>query len=390
MASRKAVAVQPSVLRWARESLGMSVPEVAQRMKRPAADIEAWEAGAAAPSYAQLEKLAYTLYKRPLAVFFLPSPPEEADPQREFRTLPDADLDTLSHDTHLHIRRAHAYQLALKEVFAAGNPAMRRIWEIMSLSRAAGIVSQAMQIRNILGIDMATQSGWSSGEAALKAWRARIEDAGVFVFKNAFRQKEISGFCLTDAQFPLIYLNNSTTKTRQTFSLLHELAHLLLHVNGIGKLDPGYIDQMTGKAQAIERFCNAIAAAVLIPEQDFAQQAAALPRRGEDITEEQYASLAARYGVSRESVLRKLLDQGRVPQALYDEKARAWAGQQRKGKGGDWYASQNVYLSQRFAQAVITQHYGQRLTIEQASELLGINPKNFPGIEQRILQGAGS
>lgn len=358
-------------------------------MKRPVADIEGWETGASAPSYAQLEKLAYTLYKRPLAVFFLPSPPDEANPQREFRTLPDTDLDTLSRDTHFHIRRAHAYQLALREVFANGNPATRRIWEIMSLSRAAGIEGQAMQIRNILGIDMATQSGWSSDEAALKAWRARIEDMGVFVFKNAFKQKEISGFCLSDPQFPLIYLNNSTTKTRQTFSLLHELAHLLLRVNGIGKLDPGYIAQMTGKAQAIERFCNAIAAAVLIPERDFALQVAGLPHRAEDITEEQYATLAARYGVSREAILRKLLDKGRVPQTLYDQKARVWIGQQKAGGSGNWYASQNVYLSQRFAQAVITQHYGQRLTVEQASELLGIKPKNLPGLEQRILQGVG-
>jgi Zn-dependent peptidase ImmA (M78 family) len=368
----------------------MSIPDVADRLKRPAADIERWESGDAAPTYAQLERLAYSVYKRPLAVFFLPEPPREPQPRREFRTLPQADLDTLSRDTHLQIRRAHAYQLALRELFEGGNPAPRRIWQVLSLSRDRSIARQAEAIRDVLRIDMETQASWSSDERALKAWRTAIEDVGVFVFKNAFKQKDISGFCLTDPELPLIYLNNSTTKTRQTFSLLHELAHLLLDVSGIGKLDPSYVDRMRGPAQAIERFCNAMAAAVLIPEADFRRQLARLPSQPEDITEEHLAQLAGRYGVSRETTLRLLVDQGRFPRSLYDEKAKAWAAQQQGGSGGDWYASQNAYLSQRFAQAVVQQHYRQRLTVEQASDLLGIKPKNFAGIEQRILQGAGA
>ena len=368
----------------------MAVPEVANRLNRPAAEIERWESGDAAPTYAQLEKLAYSVYKRPLAVFFLPEPPRELQPQREFRTLPEADLDTLSRDTHLQIRRAHAYQLALGELFEGGNPAPRRIWQVLSLSLSRSVSRQAEEIRDVLGIDMEIQAGWSSDERALKAWRTAIEDVGVFVFKNAFKQKDISGFCLTDAEFPLIYLNNSTTKTRQTFSLLHELAHLLLDVSGIGKLDPSYVDRMRGKPQATERFCNAVAAGVLIPEDDFRRQVAQLPPHPEDVTEEHFAQLAGRYGVSRETTLRLLIDQGRFPRNLYDEKAKAWAAQQKGGDGGNWFASQNAYLSQRFAQAVVQQHYRQRLTVEQASDLLGIKPKNFAGIEQRILQGAGA
>jgi DNA-binding transcriptional regulator YiaG len=50
--------VQPSLLRWARMSANMPVSEVAEKLKRPMAEIEAWETGAAAPSYPQLEKLA--------------------------------------------------------------------------------------------------------------------------------------------------------------------------------------------------------------------------------------------------------------------------------------------------------------------------------------------
>ncbi len=82
--------IQTSVLQWARESQGFSIDEVANRMKRDPAEITAWESGESAPTYVQLETLAYKIYKRPLAVFFLPQPPSEPDPEREFRTLPNS------------------------------------------------------------------------------------------------------------------------------------------------------------------------------------------------------------------------------------------------------------------------------------------------------------
>ncbi|EQD80608.1 DNA-binding protein, partial [mine drainage metagenome] len=92
MKSEPVAGVRPEVLRWARQSIGLSVSDVALRLKRPVEEIEAWEANGPYPSYLQLEKLAYQLYKRPLAVFFLPAPPEEISPVREFRTLSTDDL----------------------------------------------------------------------------------------------------------------------------------------------------------------------------------------------------------------------------------------------------------------------------------------------------------
>src|SRR5712671_5678318 len=91
--------IQTSVLKWARESQGYSIEEVASRLKRDPAEIAAWETGDESPTYVQLETLAYKIYKRPLAVFFLPEPPLEAEPEREFRTLPEFDLESLTADT---------------------------------------------------------------------------------------------------------------------------------------------------------------------------------------------------------------------------------------------------------------------------------------------------
>lgn len=388
MKNQPVTGIQPRILSWARQTVGLSIADVAAQMKRSEDEITAWEAGKDAPTYPQLEKLAYQIYKRPLAVFFLPSPPEESLPQREFRTLPEADLRTLQRDTYLHIRRAHAYQLALRDLFDGRNPAERHIWKVISLSKPKDVAAQAQAIREQLGITLEQQAGWTTDEQALKAWRSAVERCGIFVFKAAFKQKDISGFCLMDEHLPVVYLNNSTSKTRQTFSLLHELAHLLLSVNGLSKFDTDYIDRLPKEAQAIERLCNAIAAEVLIPESDFAIQTRAFPADAERATEQQFAALASRYGVSREVILRRFLDQGRVGQAFYEERARFWAAQKKAAGGGNWYLNQGAYISDRFAREVVSRHYQNRISLEHAADLLGIKPKSYAGFEERVLQGA--
>jgi transcriptional regulator with XRE-family HTH domain len=69
--------ITPSVLAWARRSIGLKTEDAARRLKVPKDKIEGWERGIGRPSIPQAEKLA-ALYKRPLAVFYMPAPPTEA------------------------------------------------------------------------------------------------------------------------------------------------------------------------------------------------------------------------------------------------------------------------------------------------------------------------
>ncbi len=384
--AEKVRGVQTSVLRWARESQGLSIDEVAERMKRDPEEIHAWESGESAPTYIQLETLAYKIYKRPLAVFFFPQPPPEPDPQREFRTLPDFDLGDLTSDTRYQIRYAHSLQLSLKELNDGRNRAGSVIFRDITLSTDRELREQTEEVRRYLDISLQIQTTWRSGEIALKAWRNAIEEVGVFVFKHGFREKPISGFCLLDDEFPIIYLNNSTSKTRQIFSLFHELAHLLFHINGISKFDTSYINQLALPERRIERFCNAFAAELLMPSQDFDAQLGEYHRIDERVVED----LASRYSVSREVVLRRLRDKQLVSQALYEEKAAQWAAQaeEREGTGGNYYATQATYLGEHYLKLVLGEHYQGKLTIEQVAEYLGVKPKNVAGLEEFALRGA--
>lgn len=384
--AEKVTGVQPSLLKWARETQGLSIREVAQSMKRDPAEIEAWESGESAPTYVQLETLAYKIYKRPVAVFFLPQPPPEPDPEHEFRTLPDFDLEDLTADTRYQIRFALSLQLSLKELNEDRNPATRLIFRDIRLTSTGRVAEEAQAVRDYLGVPLETQIDWRSSEVALKSWRNAIEEAGVFVFKHAFKEKQISGFCLLDSEFPIIYLNNSTSKTRQIFSLFHELAHLLFHINGISKFDPSYISQLQQPERRIEQVCNAFAAELLMPSADFDAQLDEYRRIDERVVER----LASRYSVSREVVLRRLLDRGLISQDLYEEKAVEWAAQaeERETSGGNYYATQATYLGERYLKLVLGKHYQGKLTLEQAAEYLGVKTKNLAGLEEFALQGA--
>jgi len=83
------IPVNGDVLRWARETAGLSIDDVIEKLHRKTITYEtvlAWEAEIESPTFAQLERLAYEVYKRPLALFFFPEPPEEATPKQSFRS----------------------------------------------------------------------------------------------------------------------------------------------------------------------------------------------------------------------------------------------------------------------------------------------------------------
>src|SRR5438128_1669896 len=99
----------PQVLQWARESLGLSEEDVASRLRRRSETIRQWESGSDAPLLSELERLA-SLYKRPLAVFFLPAPPPEPPAPKDFRKLPAGTKQRFSVKTRLALRKAQWLQ----------------------------------------------------------------------------------------------------------------------------------------------------------------------------------------------------------------------------------------------------------------------------------------
>jgi len=379
--------VNPQILYWARTTAGLSVDDVVQKLKRKKITSEtvlAWESGQEAPDYIQLERLAYEVYKRPLAIFFFPQPPVEETPKQAFRTLPDSEIQRLSPRLRYLLRRAQAMQANLYELYEGVNPARRQIIRDLPFSLDAPVDELAAAVRQFLGIELAEQLQWKSSDEAFKAWRVALENCGIFVFKDAFKEGSISGFCLHDNQFPIIYVNNSTAVTRQIFTLFHELAHLLSGTGGIDSFDDQrYIKELGGRSRQIEILCNRFAAAFLVPQTDFDQHIA-----GKPINESTISSLANRYCVSREVILRRLLEKQLVTQIFYAQMVQNWEADylenKSKGSGGNYYLTQGAYLGEGYLETAFSQLYQNKISVEQLADYLGVKVSNISGMEELL------
>ena len=97
-------------------------------LKKGASIVKDWESGESAPTYVQLEKLA-DKYKRPIALFFFPEPPEEPN-IAENLALRSSDNDPLEPRIHILLRQAYAKQLSLMELNFGTNPSERKSFVI--------------------------------------------------------------------------------------------------------------------------------------------------------------------------------------------------------------------------------------------------------------------
>jgi Zn-dependent peptidase ImmA (M78 family)/transcriptional regulator with XRE-family HTH domain len=383
--AKPVTAVNHKILAWARERSGQTVDQVATAINKSPEVIVAWESGDDAPSYPQLEKLAYQIYKRPLAMFFFPAPPPEEDPKASFRTLPDFEIDDLHPDTRLKIRQARALQLSLAELNDGKNPAEQKIFINLHVGPNASSSETAAKARSYLGIDAKVQASWKDTDQALKAWRRAVEEKGIYVFKNSFKQKDISGFCLYDAVFPIIYVNNSTAPTRQIFTILHELGHILTATGGVTKRDDSYIAKLTGPDRHIEIFCNRFAAECLLPLAEF--KAALGPNPASD---ESISQIANSYRVSRHVVLLRLLGLDLVSQAFYEQKVAEWKtdydAKKPEKPGGSYYATQGTYLGEKFLKLAFGKYYEGKISIDQLADYLNVKVGSVRGLEQLAMQ----
>jgi len=377
--------INPRILVWAREKSGQTIEDVANALKKDPSVIRSWESGKAAPTYVQLETLAYRIYKRPLALFFFPQPPPEPDPEQSFRTLPDSEIQELIADTRHKIREARAMQISISEL-AGANPGPKNLLRDISASGSSQASAIASAVRDYLGIDLKTQKEtWRSVDEALKGWRSQIEEAGIFVFKDSFKQKDVFGFSLNGGEYPIILVNNSTTPTRQIFTLFHELAHLLVHTGGVTKENDDYISRLTGDAKRIEIFCNQFAANFLVPNDDFRRML-----RQAGTNDAAVADLARSYKVSREVILRRFLDLSLVTRSRYETMAARWRRQalehRRQESGGNYYLTHASYLSDRYARLAFAKFYRGSISIEQLANYLNVSVRSVPGLEQAVLQ----
>ncbi|MBI4870188.1 MAG: ImmA/IrrE family metallo-endopeptidase [Candidatus Riflebacteria bacterium] len=376
--------IKSELLVWARESAGMDRDDAAHRLSVQPGRLQAWEAGSGSPTVNQLRTAAH-IYRVPLAAFFLPAaPPVFHPPVEDFRKLPGTLSQGLSSTLQLHVRWALQRRqicLDLHEALHEPPPVFDLITQPdRDAETVAGVV------RGRLGIGMEAQRRWHQPDVALRNWVAAVEGIGVLILQTrGVAVDEMRGYSIADTPLPIIVLNGQDTPAGRTFTLFHELAHLLLRKSGVCELD------VTGPRQAgTEVFCNRLAGAILVPCSELLADPAVKQHRGMAWTDAELGALARQFGVSREVMLRRLLLAGKTTAEVYGAARSRLLAQYEKRKpikeGKPLSPAIGVVKSvgKRFARLVLGAYHSEHITGNDLADYLGIRLKHLAKVEALV------
>jgi Zn-dependent peptidase ImmA (M78 family) len=397
MAARIDALVEPALLVWARNTASLTVEEAAERAGVDPDRLEAWEDGSQTLSIPQLKTLA-GIYRRPVSVFFLPEPPKTFSALRDLRRLPEAS-GRLSTALAYEIRAAQERRnvaIDLYEELGDGFPDIG-----MTATADENPEAVASRIRERLGIQLAQQVKWRRPDEAFRGWRDAVENVGVLVsvLGGAHHQvpiSEVRGFAISDRPVPMIAVNAQDKSYGRIFTLLHELAHVALG-ESVFEDEIEDLTRLPAPNRATEAFCNRVAAAVLMPKEALLSERLLAGTGPSSVYEDDtLAYLAQRYGASREAMLVRLAELGRVDRGFVTEKraeyariraAQAVAPKEKLAGAPPHHVMIVSHLGRGFARLVLQAYNNRRLTLSTTAAYLGAQARMIPKIERAAFNG---
>jgi Zn-dependent peptidase ImmA (M78 family) len=384
--------VNHQILEWARVTAGLSSEDAAKKLKltdsegRSAmARLEALEAGTTFPSTAMLNKMS-KVYRRPLLTFYLSGPPTKASRGHDFRLLPQRQtvdeplVDVL-------IRGIRARQSMVRSIIEDDEDA-KPLKFVGSVGDTSSIDQLAASLKDVFAIDMATYRRQTTKEAGFDYLRSKAESAGVFVllignlgnYRTSLAVEAFRGFALADDLAPFVVINDQDAKSAWSFTLLHELAHILLGETGISG---------TRSDSRVEILCNDAASVLLVPQEEVDELGAAF---GNDF--DAHVTNITKFSrprlVSRSMVAYRLFKVGSLTEAQWGQLAehfrREWYAlkekMKEKQKAKENEGGPNYYVIKRHrighALLVFVERNMQSgiLTPTKAGKVLGVMPRS--------------
>jgi len=381
--------ITPELARWARERAGMSVEELAGTLKTDPRTIAAWETGQQFPPFHRAEKLADKL-RVPFGFLFLSKPPKEDFPLPDLRTVGNLAVSKLSLNFIEVVDDALLKQQWYSEYLEASGA--KKLSFVGGYRMSDGVQQVAAAVAKVLGIDDAARASSRSWQDFLTYIVQAAEELGVLVMqrgivgnntKKRLDVNEFRGFVIADKFAPLVFINARDAKAAKNFTIIHELCHLWIGQSGIS--NPNLRSRSADEANAVERFCNQVAAEVLAPRVGLLRRW----QHGAGI-DDNIANLARYFRVSRYVVARQASEANRITFQQYVDyldrnpwflKAATTEGEE---KSGNFYNTFGARNSKRFISGVLTALGHNRITFRSASELLGIKIATLKRVAERF------
>lgn len=360
------VEVQPSVFKWA---INRSRKEAFLYNKFP--KLSDWIDGESSPTLRQLENFAKST-STPLGYFFLKEPPNEIIPVPHYRTLTDDTPENASSELidTLHIMQRR--QGFMKDFFSTNVGTKLKFVGLYDGDKSIELAKLIIELLELKDRWASTRSNWHEALKYLIGCceRKRITTMlnGVVGSNNARKLdvNEFRGFVLVDEIAPLIFINSSDSKAAQIFTLIHEVAHILVGQSAIVEASP-----TNSVEDNIESLCNKAAAEVLCPREVFIDKW----KNEKDI------NIVAKYfKVSSTVVARRALELDLISIHKfykYLEEIKHGLVETKGLSGGNFYSTTSIKLGRTFTEIVRSEVSSGKLLHRDAYRLTGLNGETF-------------
>lgn len=245
------------------------------------------------------------------------------------------------------------------------------------------VAESSVVIRNLLGVSFDQQLGTHDDYAALRLWAAALQEHGVYVSQRHLDDPTIRAFSIAEGEYAVVVADTQDVPYARIFSLLHEYVHIVLRSTGICDLN----DHTT-----VERFCNAVAAAVLMPGALLGRE---LPKHrfGASLTDDERVvfETARRLGVSQAALMIRLRDYGLLAQGDFD----ALESRRTERRGSERTGSVNYYdpainrVGMRFARNVFRVLDAGNIDRQDAGVLLEVGEHLVDNYRKRLAKRSG-
>jgi len=245
----------------------------------------------------------------------------------------------------------------------------------------AGGVEAAAKVLQKYYVPVKRADGTVDPVATFRETRVAIEKEGAIVLCEKISDDGFRGFCFSEkSHFPLILINTASQRpATKLFTLMHEIVHVILGRTGIS--DPNILEN------EVERFCNKVTAAVMMPRTAFVQQYNQVSGRS---VRARADAVAHHFGVSKSAAALRITELGladdfyrqwlsalppRIPQIEEEEEAEASSG----GGGIGAQIGRFGYLLPSVLGKAVKKH---SISIYDAYRLTNLAPKTLTELAQ--------
>lgn len=383
--------VNPNILKWARETAGYSIEAAVKalaikdlRDTSALERLEQLEAGKQQPTRPLLLKMAKK-YRRPLLAFYLAEPPKTGDRGEDFRTLPrdyeekdDSLLNTLLRDV---IARHGLISSAL--IDEAETHILKYVAS-HKVTDSPKAISKSIKKYFDINLDLFREQ--KTPEAAFKYLRDQIEKAGVFVLligdlgshHTKIEVKTFRGYSIADSIAPFIVINDNDSHRAWSFTLLHELTHIMLGQTGVSN---------AFSSIQVEKLCNRTAGDILLPTAELSAFGITQDSTYEDLIKA-ITNYANSTNVSSTMVAYKLYLENIIEQDVWiqltetyhdlwvqNQLSRTLKNREKEG-GPSYYTIKYHRVGSALIDVINRFLYSGAITTTKAGKVLGVKPTN--------------